>query len=238
MKIMGNCLKNTLKGSVNNDNLPVFGFQKVAFTAEQNYGYEIYVTGFTDAKIKAAIIKDGVFSYQGSEYSDIDVQGWNVTVTPEAGKVCYFNVDITKSTYLTGSFILNQGAWSETVQGIELLLGNYDNCGSTDGITKRYKNLKVLIAKNTKITGNITDFIGCDDLIWLNFANTYVEGSLDALLSGILTNKPDRTGTLKIYGNNVITYKSNGDGTGDDVIIPNFATKTITFDGQGGYSIA
>ena len=114
----------------------------------------------------------------------------------------------------------------------------------TEGITftlaqiAEFTKLKyVAIAQNQNASGDITVLSALSELLNIELQNTYIFGSIDDIANAQKSSRSNGS-TIVIKGNGIITYKSNGDGTGTDTVITNGTTKTITFNGQGGYSIS
>lgn len=100
-----------------------------------------------------------------------------------------------------------------------------------------FPNLNTIRIIDSNCIGSINTLSSLP-LSYIEFtSSTSIEGSVDVLAAALAPNK-ENGNTLKVTGNSVITYKPNADHTGDDTIIPNGTTKTVTFDGHGGYSIA
>lgn len=99
--------------------------------------------------------------------------------------------------------------------------------------------LKSVYIQNSTIKATMSLFASCpwsDNATLDVYNNPNVSGSLDVLAAALASSKSNGV-TLRIHGNGIVTYKSNGDGTGSDIVIPSNGYRTVTFDGQGGYAI-
>lgn len=114
----------------------------------------------------------------------------------------------------------------------------------TEGITftlaqiAEFTKLKyVAISQNKNAYGDIAVLSALSELLNIELGNTNISGSIDDIANAQKSSRSNGS-TIVIKGNGIITYKSNGDGTGTDTVIANGTNKTITFNGQGGYSIS
>lgn len=98
-------------------------------------------------------------------------------------------------------------------------------------------NIKSLMIQSIGITGNMTDFVDFPNLTTLRFGvsaqiHNTIGGSIDVYAAAVASSRA--AGTCAVMGNGIVTYLADG----VDTVIPLGETRTITFDGVGGYTIA
>jgi hypothetical protein len=273
---MENCLVTKLKGSVNNDNLEIFG--GLFLYNGPDPGTNCRIVG---EKVHASILTnlDNVTPYPSITGDVIDE---NSRYVPTTSSVLYFtSVDKYKLRQFKVSNKYNitvlDGFCVKNIHDLVYLpltfislktpninMGKY-NLDEFADVEDKTKLTQLVIqgasGAHSYVYGNIATFSDFSNLYDLRIVYSWVEGdlsdvytlnkltklelsycgkltgSLDGLASAIASSRSNGS-TLAFKGNGVITFKANGDGTGDDTVIANGAAKTITFDGQGGYTIA
>lgn len=241
-----NCLNEKLKASTNNGSLPYLGY--ITLMINTNVGSYLEIDN-KEAITVESIGGNHLSSTSGGEKTNIiDVPahaygGTRVNVYYDSGN---YVIRISKKYVNHIRYI-----WTGGVSGLSCDISQFAYCIASPevassatlyiGSTGVYGNLAELsnidlmataiILTSTKVSGNIDGLAKTTRLASLNTKDTTINGSLEGLASGMVTN--GRTsGTLAVTCNEYITL--NG------AVVGNNVTKTITFNSSlpNGYSIA
>lgn len=226
------CLVKTLKTSVNNANLPIYGINIGRMKNMKNIGYSSVVElgSLFSFKLKAKVIDNtSHFTIDNVDYTEINTTDWHTSFTttdPVAGTV---EVDIYESTIWPCSINLDSCWASDRLLSINIVAGpNVSVEGNLSNIRK-FKNLLLISVPGSGISGKIEDFCACKNIRYINLSYCVnITGTIEDLADGLKGEY--RNGThLKLVCNTKITYQG--------VAMTKGATKYIIF-ADGGYTVS
>lgn len=264
---MEKCLLTKLKGNVDNNSLLKMGEMRARahVTDEKQAFSAYYVSGTLSENAGAYIINDtGNNEFQKTNGKSIGKNVGNCapnTVVRTSGvydiiiknkyelEICQIpgcEIDLSEFKYCTQlKEILIQGSFatghlsdvSSILSTLRQFRAPFTTVSGDVSVFSNNTTFYELWVNNVhSITGNINAFNNSLVLNRLHIEGTQISGSLDTLANAHVS-RGRTTGSIQVYGNGIITFKSNGDGTGSDTIISNNTIKTITFN-DGGYNIA
>lgn len=262
---MKNCLLTKLKGTVDNDSLRKVG--ELRFDTQGNNHSIAFKIKQDESIVVNALTPNGTFLYGGSSYTtytfnyhvdsrtitqqlngqsasiDMNIINKYALTFLSGGAHC----DITELNYcknlesVTGNFYGNIDEWEglpTALVGFTTI--NNQNGGRLSGNISKFANFASTIESiylegaGEDLVGNLNSLASCTKLRTVDLRPQYsifngVEGSIESIADAIKGVR-DAGSTLKFVSNGKITY--NG------TTIPASIAKTVTFDGQGGYTVA
>lgn len=226
------CLVKTLKTSVNNANLPIYGINIGRMKSRENIGYESVVElgSLFSFKLKAKVIDNtSHFTIDNVDYTEINTTDWHTSFTTTDPVDSTVEVDIYESTIWPCSINLDSCWVSDRLLSISIgPAPNVSFKGNLSNIRK-FKNLLLISILGSSISGKIEDFCACKNIRCIKLTNCgNITGAIEDLADGLKGEY--RNGThLKLVCSSKITYQG--------VAMTEGATKYIIF-ADGGYTVS
>ena len=229
---MGNCLVTKLKENVNNDNLKKLGILTIDVLPRTEF--HNYDSIFVVMSENSSAYIDGGFYYSNGTPDERNPLPITANMdryllpTIAGGKMDIYNKYAITTISLSQIMGIVELKDLEYCTGMTKIDGNF--IGSLSYIEKMPSLIYFRCTIRNNITGNISDFVNAHDIETIVLINqSGVVGELTELATSLA---PYRT------NGSTLTITSGGSLKNSGVTIENGVSKTITFDGQGGYTIA
>lgn len=228
---MENCLKTQLKGEVQNSNLPIFNkiVLHVLSTLDLPQPVIILKTLSTPITLTTETPHLHVTS-PSAEALDTVIIPANVT--------CYIYLDkadydiVMSDKYVDINSVSTSRSAKVNINDFKYKKFSVLNCANTRSVgdISAFANNNLLtsleLQYNGSIIGDISSLSSLTLLTTLNLKDTLVGGEINTLAAALAPNR----------GSDILTITCNGIVTLNGTAVT--GSKTITFDGQGGYTIA
>ena len=221
---MGNCLVTKLKESVDNDNLIIFGKEKVYSLDKTNMGAAVAALDATGWRMALEIADNhsyftvGISSEQLQSVDEFGPDGNTAIsfVNTSGSLASYYLIDVFKSSGIRG--IIENIDIMQPSEKIKYLWFEqstlqdgimHKSSGNIEKLGTNYPNLMICSLYYLRtVTGDITKAFGkCKDLTTLNIGNSpNISGSIESMANAMLLNGRENGTYVKITLNSVVTY--------------------------------